>query len=158
MTAVAPRSRWTRSGAAAEAPRAFRITILPGNGDTYGLHLEETYGANGHSLATHITTATPGQTGRITDAIFAAVQGSGHARSVLAFTRTAPIRLDEADGVRLALHLLATQPVAKHARVRALIAGVNSMSTEETYYWYSKCIGTDASRARKAIRTLLADD
>ena len=32
------------------------------------------------------------------------------------------------------------------------------MSTEETYYWYSKCIGVDAARARRALRTLLADD
>ena len=32
------------------------------------------------------------------------------------------------------------------------------MSTEETYYWYSKCIGVDANRARKALRILLADD
>ena len=54
--------------------------------------------------------------------------------------------------------LLATQPVTKHERVRALVAGINAMSTEETYYWYSKCIGVDANRARKALRTLLADD
>jgi hypothetical protein len=60
--------------------------------------------------------------------------------------------------VRLALILLATQPVAKHARVRALVAGINAMSIEETYYWYSKCIGVEASRARRALRTLLADD
>ncbi len=83
---------------------------------------------------------------------------SGHQPSVLTFNRKAPIGLDEPDGVRLALILMATQPVAKHARVRALVAGINAMSTEETYYWYSKCIGTDATRARKALRILLSDD
>ncbi|SCQ62930.1 Hypothetical protein PFR_JS9-2_1587 [Propionibacterium freudenreichii] len=31
------------------------------------------------------------------------------------------------------------------------------MSVEETYYWYSKCMGLDGNRARKALRTLLAD-
>ena len=53
--------------------------------------------------------------------------------------------------------MLATQPIAKHERVRALVAGINAMSVEETYYWYSKCMGLDGNRARKALRTLLAD-
>ena len=83
---------------------------------------------------------------------------AGHQPSVLAFTRKTPIRLGEAEGVRLALVLLATQPISKHERVRALVAGINAMSTEETYYWYSKCIGIDANRARRALRILLADD
>lgn len=138
--------------------RAFRLTIVPAKPDTYGVHIEETYGVNGHTLATHVTAATPGQAGRVTDAILGAVRGSGHGASALAFTRKAPIRIDEPAGVRLTLILLATQPITKHARVRALVAGVNSMSVEETYYWYAKCVGQDASRARKALRVLLADD
>lgn len=151
-------SRKQRPLTSVDTSRAFRITVQPAKSDTFGLVLEETYGENGHTLAVHVTAATPARTGRITDAVFAALRGSGHPPSLLAFSQRAPMRLDEADGVRLALILLATRPVAKHARVRALVAGVNSMSTEETYYWYSKCIGTEASRARKALRTLLADD
>jgi len=135
--------------------RAFRLKVIQGRGDTYGISLEETYG---DTLAATVTRATPGQTGRIVDALFAAVRNSGHAPSLLAFSRREPIQLAEADGVRLALVLLATQPVTKHPRVRALVAGINSMSTEETYYWYSKCIGVEANRARRALRTLLADD
>ncbi|MGR3869786.1 DUF7680 family protein [Streptomyces graminifolii] len=138
--------------------RAFRITITPGRGDTYGVVLEETYGEAGGGLATNIATATPVQTGRVVDALFTAVRGSGQQPSVLAFTRKKPIRLDEAEAVRLALILHTTQPVTKHNRVRALVAGINSMSLEETYYWYSKCIGVDARRARRALRILLADD
>lgn len=140
------------------ATRAFRITVVPGKNDFYGLVLEETYGETGNVLAAHVVTATPAQTSRITDAVFAAARSSGHSPSVLAFTRKAPIRIREVDGVRLALILLTTQPLAKHARVRAIVAGINAMSIEETYYWYSKCIGTEAARARKALRTLLADD
>ena len=64
---------------------------------------------------------------------------------------------DPAGMKRLALVLLASQPIAKHERVRALVAGINAMSVEETYYWYSKCMGLDGNRARKALRTLLAD-
>lgn len=147
-----------RSIPQAEGTRAFRIIITRARGDTYGVTLEETYGENGHTLASKIAEARPIQTGRVVDALFAAVRGSGHAPSVLAFARVAPIRLGEAEGVRLALILLATQPVTKHTRVRALVAGMNAMSIEETYYWYSKCLGVDGLRARKALRILLADD
>lgn len=145
--------------AAVGPTRAFRITVKPGKNDSYGLVLEETYGETGsNTLAAPIVATTPAQTGRVTDAVFAAARGSGHSPSVLAFSRKAPIRIDEADGVQLALILLATQPITKHARVRAIVAGINAMSVEETYYWYSKCIGTESSRARKALRTLLSDD
>ncbi|WP_146083600.1 hypothetical protein [Rathayibacter sp. AY1C7] len=119
--------------------------------------LEEIYGENGSTMATPISTATPVQSGRIVDALFVAIRKAGHQPSVLAFKRKAPIRLGEAEGVRLALVLLTTQPIAKHERVRALVAGINAMSTEETYYWYSKCVGLDGNRARKALRTLLAE-
>ncbi|WP_411129793.1 hypothetical protein [Streptomyces sp. x-19] len=138
--------------------RGFRLIVKPGRGETYGLTIEETYGEVGSVLATAVVTLTPQQTGRIVDALFAAMRRSGHQPSVLTFTRKAPIRLAEPDGVRLALILMATQPIAKHERVRALVAGLNGMSTEETYYWYSKCISVDAKRARKALRTLLSDD
>ena len=147
----------SRRLAAVDGVRGFRLIVQPGRGETYGLTIEETYGGVGAVLATTVVTLTPQQTGRVVDALFAAMKRSGHRPSVLTFTRKAPIRLSEPDGVRLALILLATQPIAKHERVRALIAGINAMSTEETYYWYSKCIGVDANRARKALRMLLSD-
>lgn len=151
-------SRRLRLATSVEGARAFRIAVVPGRSDTYGVVLEETYGHNGRTLASQVTAATPAQTGRVTDAVMAAVRGSGHAPSIVAFGRKAPIRLNEPEGVRLALILLTTQPITKHARVRALVAGISAMSTEETYYWYAKCIGTEAARARKALRILLADD
>jgi hypothetical protein len=147
-----------RTLVAVSGPRAFRVTVIRGRGDTYGVTLDETYGDYGTMLAASVARVTPGQAGKVIDALFAAVRSSGHLPSVLAFSRKAPIQLTEPDGVRLALILLATQPVTKHSRVRALVAGINAMSTEETYYWYSKCIGVEANRARRALRTLLADD
>ncbi len=148
----------SRRLAAVTGVRGFRLIVQPGRGETYGLTIEETYGEVGSVLATAVVALTPQQTGRVVDALFAAIRRSGHQPSVLTFTRKVPIRLAEPDGVRLALILLATQPIAKHERVRALVAGINTMSTEETYYWYSKCIGVDANRARKALRALLSDD
>lgn len=158
MTQPRPLNSAQRPLLAVDSPRAFRIVVTQGRGDVYGITLEETYGNNGGTLTANVARATPAQSGRVIDAIFAAVRNSGHAPSILAFGRKAPIRLNEPDGVRLALVLLATQPMAKHTRVRALVAGINTMSTEETYYWYSKCIGVEARRARRALRTLLADD
>lgn len=155
---VPAHSRRPRALSSVDTARSFRITVVPVKSDTFGLLLEESYGANGYTLAARVTAATPAQTGRVADAVFAAIRSSGQTPSVLAFNRRAPIRLDEPEGVRLALILLSTQPVSKHARVRAIVAGVNAMTTEETYYWYSKCVGADASRARKALRILLADD
>jgi hypothetical protein len=140
-----------------DTSRAFRLTIHPGKGDTYGISLDETYGDSGRTLATPVIRMSPAQTGRVIDAVLAAVRSSGHAPSTLAFSRKAPIRLDEAAGVRLVLTLLTTRPVSKHNRVRALVAGINAMSIEETYYWYAKCLGPDGARARKALRVLLAD-
>ncbi|MGO2188147.1 MAG: DUF7680 family protein [Microbacterium gubbeenense] len=140
-----------------EGVRGFRLVVTPGRGETFGVTLEETYGESGNSITAPVSEATPVQAGRVVDALFVAVRKAGHQPSVLAFKRKAPIRLGEAEGVRLALVLLATQPIAKHERVRALVAGVNAMSVEETYYWYSKCMGLDGNRARKALRTLLAD-
>ena len=150
-------SRPRSSLSSADTPRAFRLTIQPGKGDVYGVALDETYGDGERILSTHVSTTPPAQTGRVIDAVLAAVRSSGHAPSVLAFSRKAPVRLNEAAGVRLALILLATRPVAKHNRVRALVAGISAMSVEETYYWYAKCLSPDAARARKALRVLLAD-
>jgi hypothetical protein len=157
MSAVR-RLRPTAHLAVVEGVRGFRVLVTRGRGETFGITLEEAYGDNGNTITATVTSATPIQTGRVVDAVFAAVKRAGHQPSVLAFTRKAPIKLGEAEGVRLALILLATAPIAKHERVRALVAGINAMSTEETYYWYSKCVGIDAGRARKALRTLLADD
>ncbi|MCK6210516.1 hypothetical protein KZX45_08170 [Georgenia sp. EYE_87] len=141
-----------------DTARAFRLTLTPGRGDTYGLVIEETYGDNGHTLATKVLTTTAAQTGRVVDAVLTAVRTSGHSTTALAFNRKRPIRLNEAAGVRLTLTLMATQPITKHERIRAVVAGVNAMSVEETYYWYAKCFGPGGGRARKALRVLLADD
>lgn len=141
-----------------EGVRGFRLVVTAGRGETFGVALEETYGENGGTITSHVSSATPVQTGRVVDALFVAVRKAGHQPSVLGFNRKAPIRIGEAEGVRLALVILTTQPIAKHERVRALVAGINAMSVEETYYWYSKCMGPDANRARKALRLLLASD
>lgn len=142
----------------APAPiRGFKLTVKHEPGDRYGIALTEAYGP-GSGPTTPVLTATPAQVSRVVDAVTAAVKASGHTPGRLATQRGTPIPLDEPAGVRLALTLFATQPVTKHDRIRALVAGVNGMSVEETYYWYAKAVGPEASRARRALRILLADD
>lgn len=151
---MSPRKKSTSQS---EIVRTFRITVHPGANDQYGIALSETYGT-GTGPTTPVLTATAAQVSRVTDALITAVKASGHTAGRLAIERDEPIPLDEVAGVRLALTLFATQPVTKHDRIRALVAGVNSMSVEETFYWYAKSVGPEASRARRALRILLADD
>lgn len=136
---------------------AFRLTVHTGKGDTYGVTLTETSGADDVSVE-NVITCTPAQVGRVVDAVINAVKASGHTPGRLATKRDQPITLDETAGVRLALILMATQPLTSHDRIRAIVAGIQFMSVEETYYWYAKCAGTDSTRGRKALRVLLADE
>lgn len=143
--------------------RTFRLTVQPaparaGEGDRYGVRLEEEYADGERILASTVSTATPLQTARVLDALVAAVRASGHQASVLSPSRKKPVPLEEAAGVRLALALLAAQPVTKPDRIRRIVAGVASMSTEETYYWYAKAVGPDADRVRRALRLFLAEE
>lgn len=138
--------------------RKYRLTVERDDADAFGVAVEETFTGDGRTLASPVVRASRAQTARVLDAVVMAVKGSGHVASVLAFTDGVAIALDEAPGVRLALTLFATMPVSKSSRVRAMVAGVNAMSIEEAYYWYSKCVGRDASRSRRALRLLLSDE
>lgn len=70
-----------------------------------------------------------------------------------------PFYLDELSGLRLALILMAVKPLTRHDRIEAIGQGVQAMSAEEAYYWFSKCsAGPDALRAQKALRILLAGE
>lgn len=137
--------------------RGFRLTVIPAVSalDSYSIRLEETYSDR---LASVVATSPSVQVRRVLDAITGAVRTAGHAPSILSAHAERTIDLDEASGVRLALVLLATQPMTRSDRVRTVTAGISSMSVEETYYWYSACVGPHASRARKALRILMAGE
>ncbi len=70
-----------------------------------------------------------------------------------------PFYLDESSGLRLALILMAVKPLVRHDRIETIGQGIQAMSAEEAYYWFSKCTASsDAARAQKALRVLLADE
>ena len=126
--------------------------------ETYGLTVNETYG---HDPARRLgrPTATIGAASarHILDRAMTAITESGHRSSALAVHRNKPITLDEAAGVRLALTILAVAPVRVADTIRRIAAGVASMSTEETYYWYSLCTGEHGPTSRKALRVLMSE-
>jgi hypothetical protein len=99
----------------------------------------------------------PGRVPLISDSVAWALSASRVPRTALGPQRRRPIALDEAAGVRLALVVIGAGPLAKRSRVAQLEGGVAAMSVEEAYYWYAKCVGVEASRARRALRLLLAE-
>jgi len=145
------------SGPASQKPRGFRLIVRPQGPDAYGLRLEETNGRP-ETPPTLVCELDWKVTRRILPSVMEAVRSSRVARSALGPRRQKPVVLDESAGVRLALVFLATGPVSKSARVHAMAAAIADMSMEEAYYWYAKCMGVEARRARRALRTLLAEE
>lgn len=133
--------------------RSFTLHVLPEAGD-YGISL--TVASNGAEAT--VASLDPSRLNRIRPSITQAVTSSGHQRTTLSHTRTKPIELSEDAGVRLTLITLATAPLTKPKRVEAVRLGVEAMTGEEALYWYAHCTGRHATRALKALRTLLADE
>lgn len=97
----------------------------------------------------------------VADHLLAALRANGYKATDLARAAGAeePFYLDELTGLRLALILMAVKPVSLHERIEAIGLGVQAMSAEEAYYWFSKCsAGVGTLRAQKALRILLAGD
>jgi hypothetical protein len=95
----------------------------------------------------------------VADHLLAALRANGHKATDLARTPETPFLLDEPTGLRLALLFLAIKPLARLGRIAALGQGIQAMSDEEAYYWFSKCTaGPAAARAQRALRVLLAEE
>ena len=95
----------------------------------------------------------------VADHLLAALRANGYKATDLsrAAGSDEPFYLDELSGLRLALILLAVKPLTRHGRMEAIGLGVQAMSAEEAYYWFSKCsAGPGASQAQKALRLLLS--
>ncbi len=138
-------------------PRGFQLVIEAASIDDYGVRLLETNGSPIAAPQAIIRLGAP-RTRRVLPHLVTAVKASRQPTSILGSERKKPIRLDEAAGVRLALVLLATGPLAKWQRVERVAAGVEAMTTEEAYYWYAKCVGQEGRRAQRSLRLLLAEE
>ena len=144
----------TRSSSGA---RGFQLIVVPVDTDSYSLRLEQIDAGDAEST-TPLATLRAHEVLEMADPIQTALKSSKQPRSVLSAGRRKPVVLDETAGVRLALTLMAAEPVTKRSRREAILGGVAAMSSEETYYWFAKVTGQKAPRARRALRILLADD
>ena len=136
--------------------RAFTLAPVPEGSDAYGLRLREVTGVDrGSGLQVHVNAF---RTRRVIESVLVAAKASGYPKSALGPSRTTPLTLNEAAGVRLALVLLTTVPLKKSRRVDAIAQAIAGMATEEAFYWYAKCVGPDGRRSRRALRIMLAEE
>jgi hypothetical protein len=142
--------------ASRETIRGFQLVIEPNGSDEFGVRLEQTNG--GGSPAKVLASIRPRDIASLMDPLHEALRVSWHQRTVLSPSRKKPIGLDEAAGVRLALALVAVGPISRWSRREEILGGVAAMSTEEAYYWFARTTGPIGSRARRALRIMLADD
>lgn len=146
------------TAASHDAVRGFRLMVeATPSTESYSLRLEETNGRP-RTAPKILGRLRPSDAPDVTDTLLAALRESRHPRTALSSRRRAPLVLAEPAGVRLALALVAVEPIAKSRRRRAILAGISAMSTEEAYYWYARVTGPTAARARRALRILLSDD
>lgn len=68
------------------------------------------------------------------------------------------VELDEVSGARVALALLALQPLRKLERMQAVLRGIEAMSEEEALYWFARVMRGPKARALRALRILLAKE
>lgn len=144
------------SATSRETVREFRLIIEPTGSDEFGVRLEQTNGSA--SPPKVLAKIRPSEVVSVINPLHEALRASRYQRTVLSPSRKKPIVLDEAPGVRLALALVAVEPISKWRRREGILGGVAAMSTEEAYYWFARTTGPIASRARRALRIMLVDD
>jgi hypothetical protein len=95
----------------------------------------------------------------VADVVLETLRQNGYKPTDLKATRREPFHLDEQTGVRLGLIFLAVKPISKASRIEQISHGVQTMTGEELFYWYSKCTSNLlAERAQKALRVLLSEE
>jgi hypothetical protein len=95
----------------------------------------------------------------IADQVIETLRHNGYKPTDLNAARRQPFVLNEESGVRLGLIFLTTKPLTKISRVEAISHGIRLMTSEELYYWYSKCTGGPvAERSQRALRILLSSE
>jgi len=135
--------------------RRFELQLQPTLArDDWGFRLSETFG-DAREAVVKVDATRAAQFRR---AVLEAVEASGYAPAAVSPRRCRPFNLQQGPGVRLALTVCASLPVARPLRRRAIVDGVGALSPEEALYWYARASGPERGRALRALRLLLADD
>ncbi|MFI5454977.1 MAG: hypothetical protein ACHRXM_05950 [Isosphaerales bacterium] len=95
----------------------------------------------------------------VMDQVLTAIKQAGYRPSDLSRGRKAPFLLSEEAGVRLGLLMLAVKPLRKSSRMTDISQQIQSMASEEAYYWFSKMTDHQVGRrSQRAMRILLAKE
>lgn len=94
----------------------------------------------------------------VADQVLETLRRNDYKVTDLSAGRREPFALNEESGVRLGLLFMAIRPVTKMNRVESMSQGIRAMTSEELYYWFSKCTSKSAERAQKALRILLSEE
>jgi hypothetical protein len=95
----------------------------------------------------------------VADQVLEALRENGYKVTDLSVNRREPFLLQEESGVRLGVLFMAVKRISKVSRIEVISTGIRDMTSEELYYWYSKCTSrTKAEQAQKALRILLAKE
>ena len=142
--------------------KPFELRIFSAEQDDYGLALYRipARGENGNGAARdwQLVVRIHGTPMRaVMDQILMTIKQAGYRSSDFSRSRKAPFLLNEESGVRLGLLMLAVKPLRKSSRMTDISEQVQSMASEEAYYWFSKSTDHQVGRrSQKAMRILLA--
>ena len=144
--------------------KTFELRVVTDEPTDYGLALYrmpargESVNGSGHDWQLVVRVdGTPMRA--VMDQILVTLKQAGYRPSELSRSRKTPFLLSEELGVRLGLLMLAVKPLRKSSRMTDISEQVQSMASEEAYYWFSKT--TDhhlGRRSQKAMRILLAKE
>jgi hypothetical protein len=144
--------------------KPFELRIVTESPEDYGLSLYrmpargESPNGSGHDWRQVVSVhGTPMRA--VMDQILSAIKQAGYRPSDLSRGRKAPFLLSEEAGVRLGLLMLAVKPLRKSSRMAEISEQIQSMASEEAYYWFSKMTDHQVGRrSQKAMRILLAKE
>jgi hypothetical protein len=144
--------------------KTFELRVVLDQPQEYGLSLfrmparGENVNGSGHDwhLVAHVH-GTPMRA--VMDQILTCIKRAGYRPSDLSRSRKTPFQLSEEAGVRLGLLMLAVKPLRKSSRMTDISEHIQSMASEEAYYWFSKATDHNLGRrSQKAMRILLAKE
>ena len=137
--------------------RKYALSVVPRDEGGYGVALRQ-HGEDAPEEGPQIVAVHGVALEGVIDRVLLAIKSTGSRASALRADRKDPFILDEETGIRLGLLMLAIRPLRKPSRIMAMSNATTSMTTEEAYYWFSRCADVDIGRrARRALRVLLAE-
>ena len=142
--------------------KPFELRVFPISGTVYGLELHQRRLNGDHNTddpMPRVVRIWGTALTAVLDHVLKGIKKNGYRSSDLRANRRTPFALDEEQGVRLGLLLLAVKPLRKLERIEAVSRSIWQMETEEVYYWFSKCSrSSDRHRACRAARIMMAEE